>query len=115
MIVGILLVLSGVLMATTLFPDLDVIATAGYLTVGMIVFAGVAMILLRLTSRRSAEPPALQPTGPVDRTVWRMPPLTLLQPVTWSPATRLGMLALRGYLVVGAILLIVKACQLSNG
>jgi len=46
---------------------------------------------------------------------WRMPPLALLQPVTWSVGTKLGMLALRAYLVVGAVLLIVKAVQLSHG
>ena len=43
-----------------------------------------------------------------------MPPLTLLQPVTWSTGTRLGMLALRGYLIIGAVLLIVKAIQLGR-
>ena len=46
---------------------------------------------------------------------WRMPPLALLQPVTWSVGTKLGMLALRGYLVLGALLLIVKAIQLARG
>ncbi|HZE18162.1 MAG TPA: manganese transporter, partial [Mycobacterium sp.] len=50
-----------------------------------------------------------------DRSTWRMPPLTLLEPVTWSIGTRLGMLALRGYLVLGAILLVVKAIQLGRG
>ena len=30
---------------------------------------------------------------------WRMPPLTLLKPVKWSPGLRVGMLALRAYLV----------------
>jgi hypothetical protein len=30
-------------------------------------------------------------------------------------STRLGMLALRGYLIVGAVLLVVKAIQLSHG
>jgi hypothetical protein len=38
----------------------------------------------------------------------------LLEPVTWSTGTRLGMLALRGYLVLGAILLVVKAIQLGS-
>lgn len=45
---------------------------------------------------------------------WRMPPLTLLEPVVWSSGTKLGMLALRGYLVIGAILLVVKAIQLGS-
>ena len=48
-----------------------------------------------------------------DRDTWRMPPLTLLEPVKWSVGTRLGMLALRGYLVIGAILLVVKGIQLA--
>lgn len=43
------------------------------------------------------------------------PPLTLLQPITWSTGTQLGMLALRGYLIIGAVLLIVKAIQLGRG
>ena len=43
------------------------------------------------------------------------PPLTLLQPVTWSTGTQLGMLAVRGYLIIGAVLLIVKAIQLGRG
>jgi hypothetical protein len=33
-------------------------------------------------------------------------------PVTWSPALKIAMLALRGYLVIAALLLLVKAIQL---
>jgi hypothetical protein len=39
----------------------------------------------------------------------------MLKPVTWSPATRLGMIALSGYLVLAAVLLLVKAIQLATG
>jgi hypothetical protein len=46
---------------------------------------------------------------------WRMPPLALLKPVKWSAGTRLGVLALRGYLVLSAVLLLVKAIQLGGG
>ncbi|MDT5333248.1 MAG: hypothetical protein QOF31_4545 [Mycobacterium sp.] len=119
LIVGVLLLLSGILMATTLFPHLDVVAVAGYLAVALVVLAAAAMVTLRWLSRRQPKP-----TGPqrlshavaaVDRATWRMPPLTLLQPVTWSAGTRFGMLALRGYLIVSAVLLVVKAIQLSRG
>jgi hypothetical protein len=41
-----------------------------------------------------------------QRATWRIPPLALLKSVTWSPAIKLGMLALRGYLVVAALLLL---------
>jgi hypothetical protein len=51
----------------------------------------------------------------VDKTQWRMPRLALLDPVKWSAGTKLGMLALRGYLVIGAVLLVVKAVQLGSG
>jgi hypothetical protein len=50
----------------------------------------------------------------VDRDSWRMPPLALLEPVQWSAGTRVGMLALRGYLVIGAIMLLIKAIQLGS-
>ncbi|MET8956909.1 hypothetical protein ACWEO4_34435 [Streptomyces sp. NPDC004393] len=33
-------------------------------------------------------------------------------PVVWSPGLRLGMSLLRGYLVIAALLLLVKAIQL---
>jgi len=35
--------------------------------------------------------------------------------VVWSPATRLAMILLRGYLVVSVVLLIVKAIELGSG
>ncbi|OBF24946.1 MULTISPECIES: NRAMP family divalent metal transporter [Mycobacterium] len=115
LIVGTLLLLSGILMATTMFPDLNVVAVAGYLALALLILAAAAAPALRWMAHRHPAPPAPQPPArPVDRHSWRMPPLTLLEPVTWSPGTRLGMIALRGYLVVGAVLLIVKAVQLAG-
>lgn len=115
LIVGTLLVLSGILMATTLFRDLNVVAVAGYLAGALVVVVVAAIPVLRWMARRQPAPagPRLPARG-VDRNTWRMPPLTLLEPVVWSPGTRLGMIALRAYLVVGALLLVVKAIQLSN-
>ena len=119
LIVGVLLLLSGILMATTLFPNIDVVAVAGYLAVAMVVLAAAATVTLRWLSRRRPTPAVPEPLAHaiagVDRSTWRMPPLTLLQPVTWSTGTRLGMLALRGYLIIGAVLLVVKAIQLGRG
>jgi hypothetical protein len=116
LIVGTLLLLSGILMATTLFPHLNVVAVAGYLALALVIFAGAAGPALRWMARRQpAPPPAKLPARGVDRNTWRMPPLTLLEPVTWSPGTRLGMIALRGYLILGALLLVVKAIQVSRG
>lgn len=114
LIVGVLLLLSGILMATTLFPHIDVVAVAGYLALALLIPAVAAIPALGWLARRQPTRPTPQlPGRGVDRNTWRMPPLALLEPVTWSAGTRLGMIALRGYLVVGAVLLIVKAVQLS--
>jgi hypothetical protein len=115
LIVGILLLLSGILMATTLFPHLNVVAVAGYLALALVILAATAPPLLRWWARRQPTPPPPPPVRAVDRSTWRMPPLTLLEPVTWSPGTRLAMIALRGYLIVGALLLVVKAVQIGHG
>jgi Mn2+/Fe2+ NRAMP family transporter len=116
LIVGILLLLSGILMATTLFRHLDVIAVAGYLALALVILAAVAPPVLRWIGRRQPAPaPPPRPARVIDRSTWRMPPLTLLEPVTWSPGTRLAMIALRGYLIVGALLLLVKAVQIGHG
>jgi Mn2+/Fe2+ NRAMP family transporter len=114
-IVGVLLLLSGILMATTMFPNLDVVHVTGYLAVALVILAAVGFAYLRWSARRHPEPPAPEAVRPVDKSTWRMPPLALLQPVRWSAGTRLGMLALRGYLVIGAVLLVVKAVQISRG
>ncbi len=116
LIVGVLLLLSGILMATTLFPGLNVVAVAGYLTLTLVLLGAAAPPVLRWLSRRqTAPPPPPPPAREVDRSTWRMPPLALLEPVTWSPGTRLAMIALRSYLVVGALLLVVKAVQIGHG
>jgi hypothetical protein len=111
-----LLLLSGVLMATTLFPYINVVTVASCLVLALVILAVAAGPTLRWMARRQpALPPAKFPARGVDRSTWRMPPLTLLEPVTWSPGTRLGMIALRAYLILGALLLVVKAIQVSRG
>jgi Mn2+/Fe2+ NRAMP family transporter len=116
LIVGTLLLLSGILMATTLFPHINVVAVAGYLAVALVVLGVAAVPALRWMARRQPAAPVVKlPARAVDRNTWRMPPLTLLEPVVWSTGTRLGMIALRGYLVVGALLLVVKAIQVGRG
>ncbi len=116
LIVGTLLLLSGILMATTLFPKINVVAVAGYLALALVILAVAAVPVLRWMARREPAAPAAEPLPrAVDRNTWRMPPLTLLEPVIWSPGTRLGMIALRSYLVIGVLLLVVKAVQISHG
>jgi hypothetical protein len=117
-IVSGLLLLSGILMATTMFPNLDMVSISVGLCMAFAVCAGAACTVLWWRGRQRTRPPVLEQLSDAlaraDRESWRMSPLALLEPVTWSVGTRVGMLALRGYLVVGAILLVVKAIQLGS-
>jgi Mn2+/Fe2+ NRAMP family transporter len=116
-IIGVLLMLSGTLVVTTLFSSLNALTTAIWITVALVAGAAVAGAWLWLTrNRRPPHPPHPRTTmSPAERMNWRMPPLTLLKPVQWSPGTKLSMLMLRGYLVVSVLLLIVKAVQVGTG
>jgi len=49
------------------------------------------------------------------RADWRMPPLALLQRPAWSRGRLVGMWALRIYLVLAVLLLLVKAIELATG
>jgi Mn2+/Fe2+ NRAMP family transporter len=117
-IVSVLLLLSGILMATTVFPNLDIVSIAIGLCIGCAICAVATFGVLWWMRRWRPRPPVLeklsQALARVDRESWRMPPLALLEPVRWSVGTRVGMLALRGYLVLGAIMLAVKAIQLGS-
>jgi Mn2+/Fe2+ NRAMP family transporter len=116
LIVGVLLVLSGTLMATTLFPHIDVGSVFLYLAIAFAAGGLVVAAVVKLLSRRAGAGPEPVPVmTEAEKMSWRMPPLTLLKPVKWSPGLRVGMLSLRGYLVVSAVLLLVKAIQLGGG
>jgi Mn2+/Fe2+ NRAMP family transporter len=120
-IISVLLLLSGTLMAGTLFSSLNSGLVALWLAAVFAVGAAVAVAVIRIRAggwRRSASPRTATARAAVpraERASWRMPPIALLKPVAWAPATRLAMLVLRGYLVVSVLLLIVKAVQLGRG
>jgi Mn2+/Fe2+ NRAMP family transporter len=115
-IIAVLLVLSGTLVVDTLFPSFNAAATAIWIAIGMVLGGIITAIYLQATKSRRPPPtphPARTMTA-AERLNWRMPPLALLKPVQWSTGTKLGVLTLRGYLVVSVLLLIVKAVQLSS-
>jgi Mn2+/Fe2+ NRAMP family transporter len=109
-VVGVLVTLSVILTSAVLFPDISantiftIMATCGA--------AGVLAAGYALTRRNRAE------AAPVDRTgreTWRMPPLATLSRPSISTGRRIGMGALRLYLVVAVILVVVKLVQLALG
>jgi Mn2+/Fe2+ NRAMP family transporter len=115
-IIATLLMLSGTLMATTVFPHLDGTRVAVWLSIGLAAGLAAAGLALRVNRRRRGGGAALGARIPrAQRSQWRMPPLALLKPVTWSLPVKIAMLALRGYLVIAALLLLIKAIQLGTG
>jgi NRAMP (natural resistance-associated macrophage protein)-like metal ion transporter len=111
-IVGVLLLLSLVLVVTTLFPQADAVQVTVGLGLSVILGLGKLGLLQMRGGGRSRDPLA----GLVlDRDTWRMPPLPELPRPVWSTGRKAGMLALRGYLVAAAVLLLVKVGQLALG
>ncbi len=114
-IVATLVLLSLILMATTLFPNINVTSVSliggAVLVVGLLAFGAAT-----LRGRRGAAAVTVIESGPqIPKEQWTMPPLALLARPEWSTGRKLAMLAMRAYLLVSMILLIVKAVQLGGG
>jgi NRAMP (natural resistance-associated macrophage protein)-like metal ion transporter len=113
-IVAVLVLLSLVLMATTLFPHIDVSTVSliggAVLAVGLLGFG-----LVVLAARRGARPVGVTVAAGPPKEQWTMPPLALLSRPRWSAGRKFAMLTLRAYLLASIILLIVKAVQLGGG
>jgi Mn2+/Fe2+ NRAMP family transporter len=140
-IIGVLLILSGTLVVTTLFPRFDAARVVIWLSALLLAAAAAGGGWLWRTRLRRPRPSprphaatsprphaatsprplaATSPRSnagmsPAQRQSWRMPPVALLKPVTWSPGMRLGIGLLWGYLAISVLLLIVKAVQLAGG
>jgi Mn2+/Fe2+ NRAMP family transporter len=111
-IIAVLVELSLILMASTMFPSIDVTRLFEYLSLGTLAGLVVAGVYTLRPRAARTEVPDEEPV--VDRNAWTMPPLALLERSVWSPGRKAGMLLLRGYLVVAMILLIVKTVQLAH-
>ncbi len=116
-IIATLLMLSGTLVVTTLFSSVSATTVASWLSAGLVAgaIAGGGWMLLTRGRRPPSAPHPRSTMSRAERANWRMPPLALLKPVTWSAGTKLSMTVLRAYLVISVLLLVVKAVQLGGG
>ncbi len=109
-IVGLLVTLSLILAVTTFFPAVDV-KMLSMVSGSLLVVALIAMGVTRFkTKQRAAKVFIYQ-----DKETWRMPPLSRLPKPAWSSMQKMAMFALRGYLLVAVMMLVVKMIQLSIG
>jgi Mn2+/Fe2+ NRAMP family transporter len=112
-VVGILVSLSIILTASVLFP-----AISSRQIIDIMIVCGGAGVLAAgyaLARRLRRGGAALEPVDRSGRDSWRMPALNLLQRPPMSAGRRIGMGALRLYLAVAMVLVIVKIAQLALG
>ncbi len=106
-ILGALLMLSGILMVTTVFPRVNVtlllIALSGLLVVAL---GGLGWFAVR---GREPAPPRER------RETWTMKPVALLGRPPWSRVRAMTMTVMYVYLLAAVVLLAVKAAKLAGG
>lgn len=112
-VVGLLVTLSVVLTAAVLFPDITADGILAIVT--GCAAAGVLAAAYGLLRRRSGSPSSTTPVDRAGRDGWRMPPLADLARPVMSTGQKVGMAALRGYLVVALMLVGVKIGQIALG
>ncbi|OJX78843.1 NRAMP family divalent metal transporter [Leifsonia sp. 71-9] len=112
-VIAILVMLSIVLTASVLFPDITS-STILWILGGGSAITIVAGIVLAV-SRRGRSAVVQEPVDRSQRMNWRMPPLTLLARPEVSAGRRIGLTVLRTYLLVAMILVVVRVVQLALG
>ena len=114
-VIAALVVLSVILTAAVLFPDVSDAAIlwtlGGGAGLGLGVAAGASLLHRRGPSGHVIEPAYTD----ADRTSWHMPPLGLLPRPQLTIAKRTWLAVLRLYLAVATILVVVRAVQIALG
>lgn len=113
LVVGVLVILSLILTASVIFPDISERAILAILSGGAAVGLMTGAVMLFLRRGREATTASLVDHS--QRDSWRMPPLAQLEPVTLSIRYRFWMGTLRGYLVVATVMAVYKFAQMAFG
>jgi len=119
-VIGLLVLLSLILTAAVLFPnlsgpDIEVIVVVGS-GIGLVVGA----YLLAQSRLRRGSTPASEGAADLStrqrlsrRATWRMPPLAMLRRPVMSRQRKIGMITLRGYLLFAFALVIVRVVEIA--
>ncbi len=113
-VIAVLVILSLILTAGVLFPNLGSGAIMGILAGGAAVFTagGLGFLVYRRLQHARHAPVHTDRSG---RDSWRMPPLALLAAPKLPAASRIGLTVLRSYLLIAMILVIVRVVELALG
>lgn len=116
-VVAVLVILSTVLTAAVIFPDIGEDQIVTILVGGGLLATLIGLATLATRAYRAAVRPRPQHHGrdfsPRQMEQWRMPPLHLLRPARLTPSTRLWMGVLRFYLVLAVAMVAVRVLQLA--
>ncbi|HLN25838.1 MAG TPA: NRAMP family divalent metal transporter [Patescibacteria group bacterium] len=112
-VIAVLVMLSIILTASVMYPDMGEQAIIGILIGGSVLAVVMTVVIKAIEGRKTsvAEPA-------VDRSLqnnWLMPPLAELPPARLTLLSRVWMVVLRGYLVIAAGLVLVRIVQLAVG
>jgi Mn2+/Fe2+ NRAMP family transporter len=111
-VVAVLVTLSVVLTASLLFPGItgrQITEIIGVCAAASVVAGAWALV----RARRSFGFGVGVPVDRTERDSWRMPPLAMLSKPVMSTGRRLGLTALRSYLAIAMIMVIVKLVQVA--
>ena len=110
-VIALLVVLSVILTAAVLFPDISDAAILWTLGGGlMLALIASGFGFLGRQGEVNEAPDARQ-----DRSSWRMPPLSQLAPARLTKAKRVWLSVLRLYLVMASIMVVVRVVQIAFG
>jgi NRAMP (natural resistance-associated macrophage protein)-like metal ion transporter len=114
-IIAVLVMLSVILTAAVLFPDISDAHILGVLIGGTAIGAIVAGAVKLYERKKGIQvnKDSLEAMTQTERDNWRMPAMETLAPARLTLSSRMWMLVLRGYLVIAAGLLMVKLVVLA--
>jgi NRAMP (natural resistance-associated macrophage protein)-like metal ion transporter len=114
-VVAVLVMLSIILTASVLFPDMGAEWIVGILAGGSALALAVTVGVKAFEMRRGGgETAKAREIEALDPDQWRMPPLDTLPPSRLSTLSRIWMIVLRAYLVVAGGLVLVRIFQLAT-
>ena len=111
-VVAILVMLSIILTASVLYPEITGKQILAILIGGSLI-ALVAAVSIAIIKRRRRPTVEALPVDDSQRDTWRMPPLAELPADLMTPVKRVWMAALRGYLLIAAGLVLTRIVRLA--
>jgi hypothetical protein len=113
-IIAILVILSLILTASVLYPNIGARPIIAILEAGALLSAliGGGVLYYRHRHRHSVPPTRFDPSA---RLAWRMPPLALLAAPRLSLGSRIGLTTLRSYLLIAMLMVVFRVYQLATG